>query len=356
MDSPHEPSSSDAEGASTIISSRKKAPSSRKSGTPSTSKHEALPDSETTSTATENPTRHEKFWFHDGSVILQVESKLFRVHQTILANHSEVFASLFEVPQPAGEFSLEGCPIVVLHDNENDFEDLLHAVYNPSYFENLPRSADVETTLTFIQGILRLSTKYIIRNLRHRCITRLTSKFPCTFDDYCAKSVASTHERFKSDVVMRAINIARESNVPTILPYAYYCVARMSMRRLMNEREGDLGWKDKCQCMVGRERLRWAEMSISYSFLILFERSQTCHTLTCAHTRGPHAEWHILEAAKSPNPLRAYSRWNLLNVCKDCEVHCQERHLAGRKQVWEQLPGLFGLVSWEALAEQQNMG
>lgn len=66
-----------------------------------------------------------------------MESKLFRVHQTILANHSEVFASLFEVPQPAGEFSLEGCPIVVLHDNENDFEDLLHAVYNPSYVSHL---------------------------------------------------------------------------------------------------------------------------------------------------------------------------------------------------------------------------
>lgn len=79
-----------------------------------------------------NPTKHEQFWFHDGSVILQVESKLFRVHQTILANHSEVFAGLFEVPQPPGENMLEGCHIVELHDKEQDFVDLLHAVYNPS--------------------------------------------------------------------------------------------------------------------------------------------------------------------------------------------------------------------------------
>ncbi|KAJ2930326.1 hypothetical protein H1R20_g6782, partial [Candolleomyces eurysporus] len=203
-----------------------------------------------------NPTKHEQFWFHDGSVILQVESKLFRVHQTILANHSEVFAGLFEVPQPPGEHMLEGCHIVVLHDKEQDFVDMLHAVYNPSYFDTLPPTADVDTVLHFISGILRLSTKYLARTLRNRCITLFASKFPSTFSDYTTKSTSTSHERYKSDTVMHAIALARETQVYEVLPYAYYCVARMSMKRLMKEREGDIGWKDKCQCMVGRERLR----------------------------------------------------------------------------------------------------
>lgn len=353
-----------------------------------TSKHEAAKSSDypgilsgLTTTSMEkhpNPTKHEDFWFHDGSVILQVESKLFRVHQTILANHSEVFAGLFEVPQPPGENMLEGCHIVVLHDKEQDFVDLLHAVYNPScvflfhpllfhshlttsririyrYFDTLPPTADVDTVLTFISGILRLSTKYLARTLRNRCITLFTSKFPSTFSDYTAKSTSTSHERYKSDSVMRAISLARETHVYEVLPYAYYCVARMSMKRLMKEREGDIGWKDKCQCMVGRERLRWAEMSVSHSFLLVFQRASSCHTLTCAHTRGPHAEWHILEAAKSPNPLRGFTRWGQLNVCKECEVHCQTAHLNGRKDVWKRLPSFFDLPDWEVLKERQKL-
>ncbi|KAJ2913648.1 hypothetical protein MD484_g6758, partial [Candolleomyces efflorescens] len=303
-----------------------------------------------------NPTKHEQFWFHDGSVILQVESKLFRVHQTILANHSEVFADLFEVPQPPGENMLEGCHIVVLHDKEQDFADLLHAVYNPSYFDTLPPTADVDTVLHFISGILRLSTKYLARTLRTRCITLFTSKFPSTFTSYTQKSTSSSHERYKSDTVMSAISLALSTHVYSVLPYAYYCVARMSLKRFMkSDRKCDVNWETKCQCLVGRERLRWAEMSVSHSFLLVFQRAPTCQTLTCAHTRGPHAEWHILEAAKSPNPLRAYTRWSLLNVCRECEVYCQKVHLEGRESVWERLPSFFGLPGWETLRERERL-
>lgn len=79
------------------------------------------------------PTPHPDFWLYDGSIVLSVESCLFRVHQTILANHSEVFADLFTVPQPEeeGEEMIDGCRIVHLSDNENDFVDLLNAIYRP---------------------------------------------------------------------------------------------------------------------------------------------------------------------------------------------------------------------------------
>lgn len=79
------------------------------------------------------PTPHPEFWLYDGSIILSVESCLFRVHQTILANHSEVFSGLFTVPQPVedAEEMIEGCRIVQLPDSESDFVDLLNAIYKP---------------------------------------------------------------------------------------------------------------------------------------------------------------------------------------------------------------------------------
>lgn len=95
------------------------------------------------------PTRHSEFWLHDGSIVLCVQETLFRVHQTILANHSEVFADLFRLPQPmeegVGEEStsesamqkIDGCHVVHLQDDVDDFVDLLKAIYHPSYVSSL---------------------------------------------------------------------------------------------------------------------------------------------------------------------------------------------------------------------------
>lgn len=80
-------------------------------------------------------TRHEEFWFHDGSIVLLVGALMFRVHQTVLSTHSEVFAGLFVVPQPPagtkGQEMIEGCHVVQLHDDPSDFVDLLKGIYHP---------------------------------------------------------------------------------------------------------------------------------------------------------------------------------------------------------------------------------
>ena len=235
-----------------------------------------------------------------------------------------------------------------------------------SHFDNLGPSADFDTLMTFISGILRLSTKYMIRYLRQRCIFLFLTKLPSTFESYEAKarvagssSTPPTHarsrDRYRSDTVMRAIKLAQDNDIYEALPYAYYCVSRFPHKRLLKERPGDISWKDKAICLVGRERLHWAQMSMSYAFLLVFQRSPVCQSVLCAHARGPHTEWHVLENDRSPHPLREYDRWDSLNVCPDCVAYCQARHLEGRKDVWRYLPTLFELPTWEELREMQNI-
>lgn len=223
------------------------------------------------------------------------------------------------------------------------------------YFDDLPSDIDLGQVLDFVSGILKLSTKYLIRSFRQRCIALLTSKLPTTFIDYIAKSTRDPPEKYDSDSVMRAAVLAQENNVPEILPYAYYCIARMSPRRILQQRTHDISWKDKTVCLVGRERLRIAEMTLSYSFLLVFQRSSMCESYLCADARGPHAEWHVVDAAKSPNPLRKYTTWSRLNVCHICVAHCQILHQRGREEVWERLPEMFELGTWEQLKKQQGM-
>lgn len=75
-------------------------------------------------------TRHEDFWFGDGTIVILVEKYAFRVHGSILCKQSEVFSGMLDVPQPPSEPQMDGCPVVKLTDS---CEQVLHAltmIYN----------------------------------------------------------------------------------------------------------------------------------------------------------------------------------------------------------------------------------
>lgn len=74
-------------------------------------------------------------WFNDGNIILIVHVNTtnytaFKVHRGQLERHSEVFHSLFSVPQPTTSELIEGCPFVELHDCPSDLFYLLSALYD----------------------------------------------------------------------------------------------------------------------------------------------------------------------------------------------------------------------------------
>ena len=83
-------------------------------------------------------TKHADLWFCDGSVILQAESTLFRVHKSQLSRRSTVFSDMFTLPQPPvtttratlADETYESCPVVKLHDSAEDVENLLLALYD----------------------------------------------------------------------------------------------------------------------------------------------------------------------------------------------------------------------------------
>ncbi|KIK55447.1 hypothetical protein GYMLUDRAFT_175576 [Collybiopsis luxurians FD-317 M1] len=299
-------------------------------------------------------TKDEKFWFYDGSIVLWVEDTHFRVHQTVLSNSSEIFSTLFTLPQPDNnqlQDTIEGCPIVQLHDRSKDFRDLLNALYNPSHFDDFPADAELDDILNFIMGILHLSSKYVIQSLRRKCITLFTRTLPATLEDYDARAsrgkLSSKH--LKSNVIMRAIRLAQETDVPIVLPFAFYCLARLPSSRILEDKPGDISWQQKTVCLVGRERLRYAEMSFSHSFLLGFKPALTCTNLLCAAARSPHTEWHLLEASRHPHPLRPYTRWHALNVCLECVSNAKRQHSQGRQDVWKCLPAFFEMGTWDEL-------
>ena len=76
------------------------------------------------------------FWFEDGSIVVVVDNVAFRIHQSLLSHHSNVFAGLFTVPQPPNHDNNEGndmmddCPMVHLSDMLAYFTDVLEFCTN----------------------------------------------------------------------------------------------------------------------------------------------------------------------------------------------------------------------------------
>src|SRR6266478_3590460 len=116
------------------------------------------------STPPESPTltKHADLWFCDGSVILQAESTLFRVHKSQLSRRSTVFSDMFTLAQPPvmsthatlADETYEGCPVVKLYDSAEDVANLLLALYDGP----------------FVPGLLFHSSRYINTSTDRTCI------------------------------------------------------------------------------------------------------------------------------------------------------------------------------------------
>lgn len=86
---------------------------------------------------------HEKIWYKDGNIVLATKHVLFRVHQSILAQHSTVFRDIFEQPvvgpdqggsnnteQERTVKFWEGVPVMEMaEDSDDDMLNMLSAVY-----------------------------------------------------------------------------------------------------------------------------------------------------------------------------------------------------------------------------------
>jgi hypothetical protein len=85
-----------------------------------------------------NYIRHPIFWFDDGSVVIRVQDRLYKIHKSLLSRHSDFFAHCHPVTKPSDDVLRRVPPtdcdyIVVDPDRRvlaNDVEVLLEHLYH----------------------------------------------------------------------------------------------------------------------------------------------------------------------------------------------------------------------------------
>lgn len=73
-------------------------------------------------------------WFEDGNIVLLTDEEgiAFKVHRGVLARHSEIFQTMFDLPAPSQVDTemLDNCQIVRMYDLPSELSHLIKALYD----------------------------------------------------------------------------------------------------------------------------------------------------------------------------------------------------------------------------------
>lgn len=80
----------------------------------------------------------------DGNIVIEAENCQFRVHKSILARNSAVFADVFALPEAseAAVRVVEGCQVVEMSDKAEEWTHVLKALYERGYVPVISPSRD----------------------------------------------------------------------------------------------------------------------------------------------------------------------------------------------------------------------
>lgn len=161
--------------------------------------------------------------------------------------------------------------------------------------------------------------------------------------------------------------MARENHVEVILPAAlYFCCRTLSVAKVLDgilDSDGSpliLPAGDQRLALIGRGDLIRLKHTTSNSFMMRLQTSTRCEDPMGCHDTlvdklSEHLpRWDSFWTACTPFQKRAQGKsTSTLGVCESCAAEWKDAEKDGHEEVWERLPGVFGLPSWAELQEKQ---
>ncbi|CAA7266034.1 unnamed protein product [Cyclocybe aegerita] len=304
-------------------------------------------------------TRSPSLWFDDGNVVIQAEATRFRVYRSILSLHSDILADCFGLPQPEGEPTVDGCPLVHLSDTANEIQDVYgnYSVYD--HTKPLPFPA--------VRAMIRLGRKYNFTAFQEEALRRLQKEFPQELNQWNEKDkYVFTFLEDSPSLLFELVNFAYENSIQSILPTAmtwlclrYPLATIISGSKISDEKTISLLPGALEMCLIGRYGLCDVipgyvdQLVAAYADFI-----DHCHDIReCAESFrmflsevfGAHAgvkgrvgsfQWQDVVEDDVVNSL-----------CTSCGPKLTDKYEELRINAWENVPGYFGFQTWSALKD-----
>ncbi|KAJ7185845.1 hypothetical protein C8R46DRAFT_1289076 [Mycena filopes] len=275
-------------------------------------------------------------WMPYGDIILHVESTQFRVNRDVLAKHSSVFRDLFSVPQPANEPTTDGCHIVHLSDNADDWAEVLASLYEPKYDFIEPQTA---------------------------AVARIRYEFPSDFKAFNDLDADMTRIKYRRGIYCDLLNLAYECGIYSSIPLlAFCCLRENSLESLFDGVQRDDGSR-----VILSDELK-INLALAFGKMALFQHRSLAWLRDASVV--PHAS--CLSATRCTEQRNAMARvvdhdhegqfnlgytidqwddrWTGM-LCPLCEEAAIAVYDGNRRGAWELLPTFFGLPEWKDMQD-----
>ncbi|PIL26456.1 hypothetical protein GSI_12214 [Ganoderma sinense ZZ0214-1] len=315
-------------------------------------------------TASSNLKRDPDLWLEDGNIVLVAGDVAFRIYRGLLTKQSTVFSDMFATGNPVAEDEhLDDCPVVRLPDGPSDLKHLLHFLVPSTGRTLLQGTRPISFPELF--AVIRLSHKYNIEDLLEQGLYILKTFYTTSFHQFTSEAYRNVNLLEPNHVHhIGAVNLARLTNTPSVLPVALYYCCGLSGKvmdgwtREMGDTEY-LSAQDIRAVLTGRDQLArkgfWMLVNIFKE-----EPSMGCTMRSaCAISlagliRGTRwdgaGDYDVLDSWEPA--IKRYAKE--LDICKQCRDALLKRDVKERRAIWARLPSMFGLsedgCQWNALA------
>ncbi|KAK0194229.1 hypothetical protein F5146DRAFT_425845 [Armillaria mellea] len=301
----------------------------------------------------ELPQRSSEVWFTDGNIIVQTESTQFRVYRGILAANSPVLSDMLSLSQPDENDVVGSCP-VHFHDSPKDMVHFLKALHFPRHYQPLET-----TTWSIISAMLRLGKKYEVEHLFKPAFKHLSTLFPSTLSGWLSRTYESI-ETFNG-LPLAAYQLAKETQCLSLLSASMYSmIVTMKVGRVLD----GVTLPDGSHVDISQaNKIMWCHMRNHFLTLqrtkilrFLFEDIPGCqYQYQCNNVK-----YGIIRDLSKVSRAFDFPGCGLFDVplvwegvkaglCMSCGNIAFEQWAVEREKVWENLPAMFKLSSWQDL-------
>ncbi|TBU22185.1 hypothetical protein BD311DRAFT_733341 [Dichomitus squalens] len=285
-------------------------------------------------------TRHPRFWFDDGNLVLLAGTIGFKVYRGLLAAQSPVFQDLFASATHAEE-EYGGCPVVRLTDSPQDWSQLLDVLLPMTYVRI---SDSHRCQYEQISALIRLANKYQLESIERQAVECLKTVFTDAFEEWNSPPQDALKLADPQQVV-EVVYLARLTNCSSMLPLACYHCALLGEEVLNSlTSDGELDSEDVRRCVGGYRQLCELKTTIP-TRLFGHPPSVSCRSPIMCGELLRRLEEKAALVYETPKLLNSVEQWTLsFPLCGMCQEELDERDRARRRELWQKLPEMFGLV------------
>ncbi|KAJ3522952.1 hypothetical protein NM688_g8800 [Phlebia brevispora] len=303
--------------------------------------------------------KHDFLWYTDGNLAVLAEDTHFRLHEGILALHSDVFRDMLMLPRVDLLETLDGCPVVRLTDRASDLAVFFTALYGAG--KRSWYNPKVSVTFSEVRVILTLGMKYQVQHLVDEALFRLRKCFPASLSEWDQDLHARDEYppiRIVKEDAIAVVNLARRFHLPDLLLSAFYTLSQLPKNTILTPvHYGADDYEQLCpmdlQIYLGGLDGLLSVHRYLHDILAYPAASDSCRYPDTCQSLLDRLPARFMAAGFTccANPLFDYTPWIEETVqempgslCLACDTFLKRKLDECRQKVWHALPAIFGVM------------